>query len=357
MTGPQATRSQAKWALTGIGFAGCLILGVFTLILHSSVAKHRDAERRFRPVQAAILSSRVLSEERIGDRDDPRKFYHRPAVAFRYEVDGRSYTSERYAFDETSSTDPRYAETVAQRYPPGRSVTAWFDPDRPEVAILESAPPGTLTFGLLFLRPFWALGLFILFHAAWTWLLDFHTRRYLEQPPRIPCRIPGWGRLRAVGSGFVLTRRPQLVPWAFGPYFASTLLSLFALTVLDREDDPRSQEAAFAVSTVLTGCGVGLGLLQGRRVRFEHDRVVLDRPFGSEAMAATELASVKLGDARAKGPHPRPQALYLKARDGRTLRLNVFSLPWDNAAVAGRARQQVAELLGLAPSGNSASSS
>jgi hypothetical protein len=137
----------------------------------------------------------------------------------------------------------------------------------------------------------------------------------------------------------------------------STFLPLLALTALDREDDPRARKAASVVSLVLSGLGVGLGLLQGRRVRFEPDRVVLDRPFGSEVMAAAEPASVELGEARARGRHPRPIALYLKARGERTLRLNLFSLPWDNAAVAGRARQQVAEPLGPAPSGNSASSS
>jgi hypothetical protein len=356
MTGPGGSLSQARWILTGFGAVWCVGVGLATLLVHSSVARHRDAELRFRAVPAVVLSSRVHAERSLDDRDRER-FLYRPVVRFAYEVDGRRYESDRYAFDETSSSDDAYATRVAQKYPPGRTVTAWIDPDRPEVAILERSAPGPVTFGLFFLRPFWAAGIFILFHAAWYWILGFHLPRYLARSREPPCRIPGWGRLRRVGDGFAVTRRPALLLWAVAPYFLATFASLFVLVAGDWESDPRAQDAAAAFCLAVTAVTVAIGLLQGRRVSFRRDRVVVERPFRREEMAAADVASVEVGEARAGGRTPRPLALYLKAGDGRTLRLNVFSLPFENAAVAARARQQVAGLLALGPSGKDPSSS
>ena len=345
-------RSSTPWILAGFAVFWCLMVGVFTLVLRSSVERSRDADRRFRPVQATIVSSRVESRKSTGKNE---QFMHRPVVRFAYTVDGRSYESETYGFDGTSSSDRTYAELIAARYPASRSVTAWFDPDRPETAVLEKGVAGPVGFGLFFIRPFWAAGAFLLFLAGWTGLLGFHTRRYLFRAPRIPCRIPGWGRLRRSGSGYAVTRRPKLFVWVMAPYFLSTFASLFILVFGDREEDAAAQETAFRACLIVTGLVGAFGLFQGHRVRFERDRVAVDRPFRREEMAAADVASVEIGDARASGRQPRPLSLYLKAKDGRTMRLNVFSLASENLAVASRARQQVAELLGL--SGNSASAS
>jgi hypothetical protein len=347
-------RRGAAAILAAFGVFWCLLVGVFTLVLRSSASKSEDAERRFRPVQASILSSRVDTRRSTGKDEH---WMHRPAVRFAYEVDGRRHESETYGFDDTSSSDRGYAERVVARYPAGRSVTAWYDPERPVVAVLEKAVAGPVAFGLFFMRPFWAAGAILLFMAGWTGLLAVQTGRYLFRPPRIPCRIPGWGRLRRSGNGFAVTRRPKLVLWAAAPYFFATFVSLFVLVLGDREDDPAAQEIAFRACLVVTGVVGTFGLFQGHRVRFERDRIVVARPFRREEMPASDVASVEIGEASASGRAPRPIALYLKAKDGRTLRLNVFSLGSEALAVASRARQQISELLGLEPSGKAARSS
>ncbi len=338
--------TQANRIITVIGLIWCLAVGAITLSVSSDVSKDRNSERRFRPVPAVILSRRVHS------RESPEHcMTHRPVVRFAYEVNGLRYESDQYAFDggPLSASD---AEEVTLRYQEGQAVTAWVDPDRPQVAILA---PGPQSLFLFFLSPFWAAGVFILFKGALALILEFHTWRYLDRPLRVPCRIPGWGRLRRRGSGLAVTRRPNLVLWVMPPYLLSTFLAIFVLAFGGWTDDPRAPDVAFAACLSVTGLTGAVGLFQGHRVRFERDRVVVDLPFRQEEMATADIASVEVGEAGTAARPPKPLALYLKAQDGRTLPLNVFSMSWDNtsradAAVAARARQQVAELLGLAPS-------
>lgn len=348
-----AERTWTNRVLTGLGLFWCLAVGALTPSVYSDVAKDRNAERRFRPVPAVVLSSRVHSWGGAGKDEHP--LTHQPVVRFAYEVNGLRYESDQYAFDGGSSSDLSYTKAVTLRYHEGQPVTAWVDPDRPQVAILAPGPQSRF---LLFLGPFWAAGILILLRGARALILDFHTWRYLDRPLRVPCRIPGWGRLRRRGSGLAVTRGPNLVLWVMPPYLLSTFLAILVLDFGGWTNDPRAPDVAFAACLAVTGLTGAVGLFQGHRVRFERDRVVVDRPFRREEMATADVASVEVGEARAAAQPPKPLALYLKARDGRTLGLNVFSISWEaNAAVAARARQQVAELLGLAPSGKPASSS
>ena len=73
-----------------------------------------------------------------GDRPSTR---FAPQIAYEYVVDGRTYRSEHVAFGKVFwSLAPRRAAAKVARYPAGAQVTVYFNPQRPEEAVLERDP-------------------------------------------------------------------------------------------------------------------------------------------------------------------------------------------------------------------------
>ena len=100
--------------------------------------------RRSRAAQAwpgtagRILQSRVEAKTLPGDRPSTR---FAPQIAYEYVVDGRTYRSEHIAFGKVFwSLAPQRAAAKVARYPAGAQVTVYFNPRRPEEAVLERDP-------------------------------------------------------------------------------------------------------------------------------------------------------------------------------------------------------------------------
>jgi hypothetical protein len=82
-----------------------------------------------------IIESRVEEKHLPGDRPNLR---FAPRIAYEYAVDGRSYRSERIDFREVFwSLAPQSAAAKVVRYPAGAAVTVYYDPRRPQEAVLE----------------------------------------------------------------------------------------------------------------------------------------------------------------------------------------------------------------------------
>jgi hypothetical protein len=76
-------------------------------------------------------------------------------VRYEYVVGGRTYTCDRVSFGDHSSSDAARAQAIVKRYPKGRKVTAYYDPEDPSLAVLERGTSGwtyaPLGMGLLLL--------------------------------------------------------------------------------------------------------------------------------------------------------------------------------------------------------------
>jgi len=85
--------------------------------------------------EGRIVESAVDAKRLPGDRPNVR---FAPRIAYEYSVDGRRYRSEHIAFGATSwSLAPQAARATVARYPSGRSVTVYYNPKRPEEAVLH----------------------------------------------------------------------------------------------------------------------------------------------------------------------------------------------------------------------------
>ena len=89
--------------------------------------------RHFLPVQAEVTHSEVGV-----NRDGDGITFH-PDIRFRYQVDGQIHDTGQYRIQRISSSGRSGKQKVVRRYPVGSIVQAWYDPDKPEAAVINNA--------------------------------------------------------------------------------------------------------------------------------------------------------------------------------------------------------------------------
>jgi hypothetical protein len=79
----------------------------------------------------------VISSEVDHSSDAEGGDSYQPQISYRYEVDDQTYEADRIRFGQNSYSSSRQAEAEANRYPVGRQVEVFYEPGRPENAVLE----------------------------------------------------------------------------------------------------------------------------------------------------------------------------------------------------------------------------
>ena len=131
--------------------AGCAVFGILgTAILfyawRLSIRAH--ASTVWRPAEARIVSSEVISE--VGRQPFPQRdvtftvgaitsYY--PRVRYEYDVEGRTYTSEHIVLVNVNYSQAD-AHALVAKYAAGARVVAYVDPDDPRTAVLEAGLGG-----------------------------------------------------------------------------------------------------------------------------------------------------------------------------------------------------------------------
>ena len=70
-------------------------------------------------------------------------------VEFSYTVNGRACSGKTIAFRFYEKQTHQQAMALHEKYPPGRPVTVFYDPDHPEISVLEPGADGLSLAGLL----------------------------------------------------------------------------------------------------------------------------------------------------------------------------------------------------------------
>lgn len=86
--------------------------------------------------EGTVLESTVESIHKQ-EHADRAKAEFQPVVKYRYEVGGKTYTSEMYAFKRTALTYRDASELLDARFKKDQRVTVYFNPGDPAVAVLE----------------------------------------------------------------------------------------------------------------------------------------------------------------------------------------------------------------------------
>mgnify|MGYP005855933439 CR=1 FL=1 len=125
---------------------GFIVLGAAVLVYAWRMRLQALDSLGWLPVQARIISSgvsedvqRSFSSETHGSVE--YMIYYYPEVEYEYEVEGRTYRSNRILAVRVNYPEQE-ARAAAARYQPGMVVGAWCDPRRHDRAVLEPGLAG-----------------------------------------------------------------------------------------------------------------------------------------------------------------------------------------------------------------------
>jgi hypothetical protein len=110
-------------------------IGVFLLSLAFRNSLRGRASRHWSQTPGVITRSFVLV-----NTDNDGGFTYMPQVDYEYTVERVAYRGTVLRSGQIGSSNRAQAEKVIAPYPPGASITAFYDPSRPESSVLL---PGT----------------------------------------------------------------------------------------------------------------------------------------------------------------------------------------------------------------------
>jgi hypothetical protein len=168
------------------GFLGLFVLAGVAAGVFLSIWPLYQAfrARAWTPTPCEVISSRVVHSDESA----------RPEIVYRYVVDDRVYTADRYDFLPGSNSDAERYGAVAT-HAPGTRFECYVDPDDPKRAVINRTPTAWYFFGLAFMAMFAGIPGGIL------WLI--------ARPPRIESAMAG---SRPMSKAAALLGHDGLVP-------------------------------------------------------------------------------------------------------------------------------------------------
>ncbi len=138
-----------------------VIIGAVTLLLGVKTGWRAVQSRHWPSVNGLISSSKTVTEIQAPDRAQgdrqtrPSRTVDRAAIIYDYRVGDRTYAGSTVSFGDFGSSRKGHAGGIVTRYPSGKMVAVFYDPARPERAVLEPGFSWSLllapVIGLIFL--------------------------------------------------------------------------------------------------------------------------------------------------------------------------------------------------------------
>lgn len=141
-------------AVTALGFLGSLVLlGLLLLALAGKSALEHRRQSSWRTTPGVVTVSEVKTLSGVTGKGERKERFF-ASVQYTYTVDGQQYVGEavrRFWKQRQDEFETDYdAERVVNRYPVGKSVTVFYNPESPEEAMLQRGVwLGTLALVLL----------------------------------------------------------------------------------------------------------------------------------------------------------------------------------------------------------------
>jgi hypothetical protein len=134
-------------------------IGLVLLIIYFRNLGKVRASQSWPVVQGTVVESWVRRQE-SADSDGSASYRYYPEVRYQYQVMGSQYLGDKITFGPKSGGNRSAAEKMIAKYPSGARVMVYFQPDKPEISVLErSASKGLLVTSIIFI----SLGVFIYF--------------------------------------------------------------------------------------------------------------------------------------------------------------------------------------------------
>jgi hypothetical protein len=121
-----------------IAIGACTLIGAGLLICGLYQRSRLRASQSWPQVPGTVIKSGV-EVERSADSTS-----YALSVHYDYAVNSVHYTGTRTGFGRRSYVRQKRAQAEAERYPVNSQVTVWFDPAKPENAVLARESPGSI---------------------------------------------------------------------------------------------------------------------------------------------------------------------------------------------------------------------
>lgn len=255
-----------------IGFAIAALVGIIFLVTTIGLTYHswhrmlqqRDAAARFVPVPATILTSQVIAQRTKSDQT------YRNSITYSYTVDGKTYTSDRIAFDY-ASTGYEDAKQIESQSVPGTQTTAYIDPLNPSSATLWKVSRDSSV------RSFWMIVVFLLPFQAISIAIVAAIFIYFGPGRRTHDAATAGGFLLRQDEHTVVLRLTRFHPILKGILAtgASAFVFVFVLAVTTRMQPP----VAGSISVAVTCLAFGIIVFYITRFRRDAGRydLIIDR--------------------------------------------------------------------------------
>ncbi len=142
---PRRARSR-RYELIGAGILFLIVGAYFARGTFTSYMHQRAASQTFVPVDATVVSAELVT--RGGNRTTQGESAV-PRIVYRYTVDGKEYTGERYYFTGQGWSDQTVVQAVVNWYRGTGEIQAFVDPQNPSVAVLDPSEPSAGMFWFL----------------------------------------------------------------------------------------------------------------------------------------------------------------------------------------------------------------
>lgn len=147
----QATPKQAM--VFSLVFA---VVGILLTIFWGIPTARNAVESKNWPTTDGRITISDVSKNYNSDKSH---IIYRAKVAYNYYVNGSLYTGSTVAFGDYDSSDPGHASGVVSRYPVGKNVAVYYNPNNPETSVLESGASWNGFVGLMVSIGFTAIGI------------------------------------------------------------------------------------------------------------------------------------------------------------------------------------------------------
>ena len=129
-------KGKAVPVILGLVFLGA---GIGVSVWGGRTLQNAKASSSWPKVQGQVVESDVERERsRSGTgRNRRTKTTYKANVFYDYSVNGTKYSSHKVSFGEYSSSSPGHARRIVNRYPKGKTVEVHYNPEKPQVAVLE----------------------------------------------------------------------------------------------------------------------------------------------------------------------------------------------------------------------------
>ncbi|MCL1077088.1 DUF3592 domain-containing protein [Parashewanella spongiae] len=142
-----------------------LVSLIFVTIYYSIFSIGRAVRTFFFPsVMGKIIESDVVSKvSDLNTEPNARKQVYQTEILYKYNVDGKAYTSNKLSWHELKSTIHSIHESELSDFEEGKLVKVYYNPKKPSVAVLKRGLVFASFFNLLFLFLSIATVFFIIF--------------------------------------------------------------------------------------------------------------------------------------------------------------------------------------------------